>query len=117
MGAPVVKTIDDCLDPERAYELLPGKTRSSTLKRYVTMYKRWRLWLQEAKCVDPPGRPADLVDYLMVLRDEPCARTVPDSLLKAILAGGSGWSFALQEDVWPGQPRIRLSRSSTRGHP
>ena len=84
MGAPVVKTIDDCLDPERAYELLPGKTRSSTLKRYVTMYKRWRLWLQEAKRVDPPGRPADLVDYLMVLRDEPCARTVPDSLLKAI---------------------------------
>ena len=33
MGAPVVKTIDDCLDPERAYELLPGKTRSSTLLR------------------------------------------------------------------------------------
>ena len=30
MGAPVVKTIDDCLDPERAYELLPGKTRSSS---------------------------------------------------------------------------------------
>ena len=44
----------------------------------------WRLWLQEAKRVDPPGRPADLVDYLLVLRDEPCARTVPDSLLKAV---------------------------------
>ena len=53
IGAPVVKTIDGCLDPDRAYELLPGKTRSSTLKRYVTMYKRWRLWLQEAKRVDP----------------------------------------------------------------
>ena len=25
IGAPVVKTIDDCLDPDRAYELLPGK--------------------------------------------------------------------------------------------
>ena len=84
MGAPVVKTIDDCLDPERAYELLPGQTRSSTLKRYVTMYKRWRLWLQEAKRVDFPGRPADLLDYLLVLRDEPCARTAPDSLLKAV---------------------------------
>ena len=84
MGAPVVKTIDDCVDPERAYELLPGKTRSSTLKRYVTMYNTWRLWLQEAKRVDPPGRPADLVDYLLVLRDEPCVRTVPDSLLKAV---------------------------------
>ena len=47
------------------------------------MYKR-RLWLQEAKRVDPPGRPADLVDYLLVLRDEPCVRTVPDSLLKAV---------------------------------
>ena len=84
IGAPVVKAIDDCLDPDRAYELLPGKTRSSTLKRYVTMYKRWRLWLQEAKRVDPPGRPADLVDYLLVLRDEPCARTVPESLMKAV---------------------------------
>ena len=84
IGAPVVKTIDGCLDPDRAYELLPGKTRSSTLKRYVTMYKRWRLWLQEAKRVDPPGRPADLIDYLLVLRDEPCARTVPESLLKSI---------------------------------
>ena len=84
IGAPVVKTIDGCLDPDRAYELLPGKTRSSTLKRYVTMYKRWRLWLQEAKRVDPPRRPADLIDYLLVLRDEPCARTVPDSLLKSI---------------------------------
>ena len=27
IGAPVVKTIDGCLDPDRAYELLPGKTR------------------------------------------------------------------------------------------
>ena len=54
------------------------------MKRYVTMYKRWQLWLQEAKRVDPPGRPAELVDYLLVLGDEPCARTVPVSLLKAV---------------------------------
>ena len=60
IGAPVVKTINDCLDPDRAYELLPGKTRSSTLKRYVTMYKRWRLWLQEAKRVDPPRKASGL---------------------------------------------------------
>ena len=37
--------------------MLTGKTRSSTLKRYVTML---RLWLQEAKQVDPPGRPCGL---------------------------------------------------------
>ena len=114
MGAPVVKTIDDCLDPERAYELLPGKTRSSTLKRYVTMYKRWRLWLQEAKRVDPPGRPADLVNYL---RDEPCAWTVPHSLLKAVSWMEKVAEFKLELraiGVWLGRPRIRLSRSSTR---
>ena len=34
--------------------------------------------------MDRPGRPADLIDYLLVLRDEPCARTVPESLLKSI---------------------------------
>ena len=25
---------------------LAGKTRASTLKRYVTTYSRWRLWLR-----------------------------------------------------------------------
>ena len=90
-------TIDDCLDPE----LLPGKTRSSTLKRYVTMYKRWRLWLQEAKRVDPPGRPADLIDYLLVLRDEPCARTVPKSLLKSV-----SWMERVARLAWAAKDKI-----------
>ena len=44
----------------------------------------WRLWLGEAKLRSPPGRPADLVDYLLARRDEPCRRTVPDAILKAI---------------------------------
>ena len=34
--------------------------------------------------MDPPGRPTDLVDYVLVLRDEPCARSVPEGLLKSI---------------------------------
>ena len=118
MGAPVVKTIDDCLDPERAYELLLGKTRSSTLKRYVTMYRRWRLWLQEAKRVDPPGRPADLVDYLLVLRDEPYARTVPDSLLKAVSwMDGESWGVQAGAPRYrraAGPLRTRLSRPSSK---
>ncbi|OLP77770.1 hypothetical protein AK812_SmicGene42135 [Symbiodinium microadriaticum] len=41
-------------------------------------YRQWRLWLAEAKLRYPPGRPADLVDYLLARRDEPCA------ILKAI---------------------------------
>ncbi|CAE7469080.1 unnamed protein product, partial [Symbiodinium microadriaticum] len=42
------------------------------------------LWLAEAKLRYPPGRPADLVDYLLARRDEPCGRTVPDAIVKAI---------------------------------
>ena len=46
--------------------------------------KRLRLWLQEAKLLSPPGRPIDLVDYLLVRRDEPCGRSVPETIMKAI---------------------------------
>ncbi|CAE7337437.1 nolO, partial [Symbiodinium microadriaticum] len=53
-------------------------------ERYLTYYKQWRLWLGEAKLRLPPGRPADLVDFLLSRRDEPCGRTVPEATLKAI---------------------------------
>ena len=100
--------------------MLPGTTRSSTLKRYVTMYERWRLWLQEAKRVDPPGRPTNLVDYLLVLEDEPCARTVPDSLLKAVPWMEKVAEFKLElratggRLVWAAVLGLRWSRSGRR---
>ncbi|OLP81019.1 hypothetical protein AK812_SmicGene38501 [Symbiodinium microadriaticum] len=31
-----------------------------------------------------PGRPSDLIDYLLARRDEPCGRSVPDAIMKAI---------------------------------
>ena len=72
------------LGPERAVLLLGGKTRASTLKRYVTIYGRGRIWLRGAKARDPPGSPADLADYLLARGDEPCGRTVPEAILKAV---------------------------------
>ena len=84
IGAPVLAKLQGSLDPDRAANLLVGRTRSSTLKRYLTYYKQWRLWLGEAKLRLPPGRPADLVDFLLSRRDEPCGRTVPEATLKAI---------------------------------
>ena len=65
----------------------PGESRSfwaSTLKRYVTIYGRWRIWLRGAKARDPPGSPADLAGYLLARGDEPCGRTVPEAILKAV---------------------------------
>ena len=82
--APVLQKLEDSLDPARALEMLAGKTRAGTLKRYVVVYQRWRLWLQEAKLLHPPGRPVDLVDYLLARRDEPCGRSVPETIVKAI---------------------------------
>ncbi|CAE7493282.1 unnamed protein product, partial [Symbiodinium microadriaticum] len=57
-----------------------------TLKRYLSYYRQWRLWLgeSEAKLRYPPWRPADLVDFLLARQDEPCGRTVPEAILKAI---------------------------------
>ena len=62
--------------------MLAGRTRVTTLKRYVTVFQQWRLWLLEAKQIVPPGRPSDLVDYL--IGDEPCEWSIPELIMKAI---------------------------------
>ena len=54
--APVLSTLESSLDPSRAVAMLAGRTRVTTLKRYVTVFQQRRPWL--------PGRPSDLVDYL-----------------------------------------------------
>ena len=84
IDAPVLASLKGSLDPDRAAQLLVGRTRATTLKRNLSYYRQWRLWLAEAKLRYPPGRPADLVDYLLARRDEPCGRSVPEAILKAI---------------------------------
>ena len=73
INAPVLASLQGSLDPDRAALLLTGSTRASTLKRYLGYYRQWRLWLGEAKLRQPPGRPSDLVDYLLA-RGEPCGK-------------------------------------------
>ena len=80
----MLASLQGSLDPDRAALLLTGSTRASTLKRYLGYYRQWRLWLGEAKLRQPPGRPSDLVDYLLARRDEPCGRSAPEAILKAI---------------------------------
>ena len=75
IDAPVLASLKGSLDPDRAAQLLVGRTRTTTLKRYLSYYRQWRLWLAEAKLRYPPGRPTDLVDYLLARRDEPCGRS------------------------------------------
>ena len=80
--APVLATLESSLDSNRAIAMLAGRTRVTTLKRYVTVFQR--LWLLEARQIVPPGRPSDLVDYLIARRDEPCGRSIPELVMKAI---------------------------------
>ena len=87
IDVPIIGTLRGSLDPDRAALLLVGKTRASTLKRYLSYYRQWRLWLAEAKLRYPPGRPADLVDYLLARRDEPCGRSVPERLSSRLSPG------------------------------
>ena len=82
--APVIATLEASLDPSRAIAMLAGRTRVTTLKRYVTVFQQWRLWLLETKQLTPPGRPSDLVDYLLARRDEPCGKSIPELIVKAI---------------------------------
>ena len=104
--APVIDKLAGSLDPERAVLLLGGKTRASTLKRYVTIYDRWRIWLRGAKARDPPGSPADLADYLLARGDEPCGRTVPEAILKAV-----AWMEKVAE--FPLEDRATFGRIAT----
>ena len=48
------------------------------------LLSKWRQWLQEAKAVSMPGTEADLIGCLMARWEEPCGRTIPEILLKAV---------------------------------
>ena len=101
--APVLATLESSLDSNRAIAMLAGRTRVTTLKRCVTVFPQWRLWLLEAKQIMPPGRPSDLVDYLIARRDEPCGRSMPELVMKAIC-----WMEKVAE--FPTEQRATLGR-------
>ena len=108
MDAPVLKKLESCLDRIAAERMLPGKTRATTVKRYVSYYRQWRQWLQEAKCVSMPGTEADLIDYLMARWEEPCGRTIPES------RQSRGWSESQSFLAAPEpQPAERFGQSRT----
>ena len=58
VDAPVLASLKGSLDPDRAAQLLVGRTRATTLKRYLSYYRQWRLWLAEAGRLpaSPEGR-------------------------------------------------------------
>ena len=61
------------------------------------------MYLQEVKLKLPAGSPADLSDYLLSRKDEPCGRSVPEAIVTAIR-----WLEAVAEfPDWHGRRKIR----------
>ena len=76
INAPVLASLQGSLDPDRAALLLTGsldaKTLPGLLPTVATVARRGK------------AKTAAGVDYLLARRDEPCGRSAPEAILKAI---------------------------------
>ena len=76
--------MDFCVGSERIHLALAGKTRGSTLKRYVKAWKAWQLWKKSAWGEESFVHPGMFCEYLFSRMDEPCGPTIPGFICKAI---------------------------------
>ncbi|CAL1153955.1 unnamed protein product [Cladocopium goreaui] len=60
INAPILQGMDFCVGSERIHLALAGKTRGSTLKRYVKAWKAWQLWKKVTKTSGPGKRVQEL---------------------------------------------------------
>ena len=70
-------------DPESVLRLMVGKTRWTTLKKYIKVWDRFRRWLIIGGMPAWPTEPIQLVEYLQTLMAEPCGATVPQTFIQA----------------------------------
>ena len=70
-------------DPASVMMLMAGKTRCSTLRKYVKAWERFRRWLlMEGPSAWPTG-PLQIIEYLQTLAAEPCGATIPQTFIQA----------------------------------
>eukprot|EP00435_Cladocopium_sp_Y103_P058347 s233_g20.t1 len=84
MEAPALIELEHCVSDKHLHLALAGRTRASTLTRYV---KTWKHWLHRMEAVTGQygaGTAGDLVEYLFCRYDEPCGPTVPVLIVKAV---------------------------------
>ena len=82
--APALKELEVCVDPSRLPLALAGKTRASTLRRYVKSWRDWLNWLQGSRGGLEHAAPGAFCEYLFHRFDEPCGSTVPTFIVKAV---------------------------------
>ena len=82
--APALRELEHCVDESRVPLALAGKTRLSTLRRYVKTWRDWLAWLISTKGSLSASSPGIFCEYLFHRFDEPCGPTVPPFLVKAV---------------------------------
>ena len=84
INAPVLNGMEVCVNQERIHVAIAGKTRASTLKRYVKAWKDWQSWKHLTWGADSFVHPGMFCEYLFTRFDEPCGATIPNFICKAV---------------------------------
>ena len=73
-----------CVGVDRLHLALAGKTRTSTLRRYVKVWQDWQNWRKGSWGDNGKAHPSVFCEYLFTRFDEPCGRTIPGLIVKAV---------------------------------
>ncbi len=81
---PVVARADCSINPDRALLGCTGKARARTIRKRIREWTKAESWFLRVGGFGWPTSASDVVDYLHDRSEEPCARTVPASIVGAL---------------------------------
>eukprot|EP00435_Cladocopium_sp_Y103_P074536 s47_g49.t1 len=82
--APILHGMGICVNQSRVHVAIAGKTRTSTLKRYIKAWRDWQTWKANICGQDAFVHPGMFCEYLFNRFDEPCGASVPNFICKAV---------------------------------
>ena len=85
-GYPIVLELQRTLHPQSTLVAQSGSDWPSTIRNRLGPFVKFANWLRWAKNrpVSWPYEVHDILDYLDVRFDEPCARTVPQTIISSL---------------------------------
>ena len=83
-GLPIVARASLSIDPDRAMLGCTGKARARTIRKRIREWVKAEAWFLRVVGAGWPSTAGDVVDYLHDRAGEPCARTVPSSIVGAL---------------------------------
>ena len=84
VGSEALSGMEFCVGFDRLHLALAGKTRTSTLRRYVKVWQDWQSWKRGSWGDAVKVHPSIFCEYLFTRFDEPCGRTIPGLIVKAV---------------------------------